>query len=141
MPKGDSLYDQQQRVQIYYPSGYATARAAQQQQQHNHQENDINSECGASVEPRRIRRPFEHMEHVYDVPHRMRNKQIVNIIKHNTDRLIIKLWTIGLCYELLVYVMNYWFMLSIIDWFICLSPGTQWHKGCQLFTVMVTGGH
>jgi hypothetical protein len=42
------------------------------------------------------------------VPHRMRNKQIVNIIKHNTDRLIIKLWTIGLCYELLVYVINYW---------------------------------
>jgi len=70
-------YDQQQRVQIYYPSGYATARAAQQQQQHNHQENDINAECGASVEPRRIRRPFEHMEHVYDVPHRMRNKEMV----------------------------------------------------------------
>ncbi len=80
VPKGDSLYDQQQRVQIYYPSGYATARAAQQQQQHNHQDNDINSECGASVEPRRIRRPFEHMEHVYDVPHRMRNKEMVNTV-------------------------------------------------------------
>jgi hypothetical protein len=88
VPKGDSLYDQQQRVQIYYPSGYATARAVQQQ--HNHQENDINSECGASVEPRRIRRPFEHMEHVYDVPHRMRSKEMVNIIKDNTVSLIIK---------------------------------------------------
>lgn len=88
MPKGDSLYDQQQRVQIYYPSGYATARAVTQQQnfqhhQHNHHENDMNAECGASFEPRRTRRQLEQHEHVYDVPHRMRNKEMVRIIINN----------------------------------------------------------
>ena len=80
MSKGDSLYDQQ-RVQIYYPNGYATARVGSQQEPSQQQQSsDANQECGASVEPSRIRRPFDgYMEHVYDVPHRMSAKQLVGL--------------------------------------------------------------
>jgi len=79
--KGE-LYDQQ-RVQIYYPNGYATARAGtqEQSQQIQTQRADPNQECHVmddNIDPNTARRSFgAYMEHVYDIPHRMAAKQMV----------------------------------------------------------------